>query len=258
MAISVNQVKIRVETLAVKSQNGYASSTDFNSDLRDANLTLFEFYIKQFEETERILDAIEPFVIESTLSLTLGQLSATTPFPADYAHKIEVGVLKVTNNPKNDCGGKGCKKSGCHSCGTKQAKPQTILPPITQPYPCDYLLSNEEKYTLSSPIRKPSIEKNIYRHSFKNGLIHVYPKETSSIYFKYFKLPPTPFWGSTDVSTPDGDFQQFDPSTTIDMGFPEQEFSNVVDLMMLYLGIEIRETPLIQFAKMKQTQPLIQ
>lgn len=261
MAISVNTVYERVSVLAKKSQNGYQSGADFNSDLIDANLTLYEYYVNIFEETQRILDALIPFVVEAQLPLTQSTFSATTPFPSNYAHRLEIGVLKTTNSMKNDCGGKGCGSHGCHSCNSTLVttrQPVTVYPPDMQLYPCDYLVTNEVMWTLSSAIRKPSIQKGIYRHTFKDGLIHVYPKETKRIYFKYLKQPATPVWGSTFVSNANGDFEQYNPAASTDLEFPPQEISNIVDLMCFYLGIELRETPLINFAKQKQTQPLVQ
>lgn len=128
MAINVNEIKTRVESLAKKSQKGYLSSDDFNSDLKDANLTLFEFYVDEFERTQRILDGLLPFIKETTISLTPSAFSAIGNYPSDYAHDLELGVLKVTNNPENDCKGKGCGKKGCKSCG-QGATPKKAYPP---------------------------------------------------------------------------------------------------------------------------------
>lgn len=268
MAISVNNVYERVSVLAKKSQNGYSSGADFNSDLRDCNLTLYEFYYKIFEEEQRIADALLPFIKEVSLPLTKNLYSATTPFPSDYQHRLEIGVNKVLN-AENDCGGQGCKKKKCVSCNTPlptqvyQVFPKTPLtPPSIKQYPCDYMTTDEEMWTLSSAIRKPSIKKNIYRHTFKNNLIHVYPKEVNSIWFKYLRKSATPYWDSTLVSTANGDYEQFIPvgpgSLSVDFEFPEQEFSNIVDIMLFYLGVEVRESVLINFVKAKQTQPLVQ
>lgn len=260
MPINVNLLKERVESLAVKSQNGYVTSSQYNSDLIDANNTLYEYYVNIFEETQRILDALLPFVKETNLPLTRGVFSATTPFPTDYRHDLEVGVNKVVNNPANECSDGKCKKRSCRACNpaTTTLEPHTALPPIITLYPADYMNTDEERYTLSSAIRKPSMAKNIFRYTYKNGIIHVYPKEVSSIYYKYLRNPLQPFWGSTLVSNANGDYEAYDSATSVQIEFPEQEFSNIVDLMCFYLGIEIRETPLIQFAKMKLTQPLIQ
>lgn len=232
MAIDVNTLKIRIEALARKSQNGYASSVDFNSDLNDANLTIYEFYYAEFERTQKIVDALNPFIKEEDLVLTEGVLSATVAFPTDYFHRLEVGVNKLVN-ADNDC-----------EPGT------TVKPPIQTPYPCDYLHQSEERSTLSSPIRKPSVKKAIYRHTFKNNIIHVYPKSVPSIYFKYLRKPAVPFWNSTNESNANGDFEQYTASGSTQIEFPAQEFSMFVNLMLFYLGIETKG-PLIEYAKAK-------
>lgn len=258
MPINVNDLYVRISSLALKSQAGYQTSIQFNSDLQGANILLYEYYYKIYSETERIENALLPFIVESNLPLTQAQFSGITDFPADFFHRLEIGVLKTTNNPQNNCNGGGCKKAGCTSCNPVASnKPPTVYPPIMQLYPCDFLLDNEEKYVLSSPIRKPSVSKSIYRHSYKNNKIHVYPRETNSIYLKYLRKAVTPFWNSTLVSTPNGDAEVYSQSGSVQSEFPEQEFENMTDILLLMLGIEIRENALINFVKSKQQENIV-
>lgn len=259
MPINVNVLKERVESLAVKSQNGYVTSSQYNSDLQAANIVIYEYYYKQFEETQKILDCLLPFVKEVTLSLTQSTLSATVPFPSDYFHRLQLGVLKVTNNPSNDCSDGKCKKKSCRSCNQPTASNQTAtaLPPIINPLPCDYINTDELFYTLSSSIRKPSVSKGIYRHTFFDNLIHVYPKETRSIYFKYLRQPAVPFWNSAPVSTPNGDFEQYTSIGSTQIEFPETELETFTDILLYFIGIEIRESAILNFVKGKQQENLV-
>jgi len=232
MAISVNDLKIAVESLSKKSQNGYLSSNDYNSDLQQANLLIYEYYYKIFELEERIVDALNPFLVEVTLPLTQGARSATTPFPANFFHRVECSVNKVTNQ---DCGEQ----------------------PLVQTINCDYLLSNEVSYTLSSSIRRPSIKKNIYRHTYINNIIHVFPKETQNLILKYLRKPNQPVWASTPTSTPNGDIEIYNPGASVQVEFPEQEFNNFVDILLFSLGIQLRENAILNFVKMKQQENLV-
>lgn len=242
MAINTNTLKVRVESLAKKSQHGYLSSVSFNSDLQAANLTLYQFFYKQFEDTQNIVDGLLPFIKEVSLPLAQGTISATTPFPFDYHHRIECGVLVATNQD-NDCD-------------------DDIQQPTTELFPVDYLVSNEEKYTLTSAIRKPNLAKNIYRHTFKNNLIHVYPRETRALEFKYFRKPAVPYWDSYLNITANGDVETFIPvgganpntgaaSLTVSIEFEEEYQEQFTDLLLFYLGVQLRETDLIVFAKEK-------
>ena len=84
--VDVNTLRVRTETLARKNQAGYQSSTDYNSDLQAANLLFYEYLYKQFEETQKIVDGLMPFLVEDTLPLTQGTRSATHKLPEDYYH----------------------------------------------------------------------------------------------------------------------------------------------------------------------------
>ena len=309
MPINPNILKIRVESLAKKSQQGYYTSVSFNSDLQAANTIFYEYLYKQFEDTQKIVDGLIPFISEVSLQLTPDTRSAITPFPGDYRHRLECGVLKVTNAEKECVNNPRIYKGtvvvflssnyiyvhvpswfsggavrvnnilftvvtywgpnylvipdtfAAHEVVDVQFQEnKTSLPPEVELYPCDYLLTNEEKYTLTSAVRKPSTLKNIFRHTFKNNLIHVYPRETRVLEFKYLRVPVTPFWDSFASSTANGDIEVFipiggtnpntgAPSLTTDFEFPAQEEENIVDLLLLFMGIEMRSSPLIEFAR---------
>ena len=117
--------------------------------------------------------------------------------------------------------------------------------------------ADEEADVLSSFIRKPDMKKKIFRHTFKNNKIYVYPTTISKINFKYLRKPLAAFYASIIQSTPTGDFRVFDPALSVDLEWPEQEKDNFLDLMLFYLGIEIRSSQIIDFVKMKQKQGLV-
>jgi hypothetical protein len=207
------------------------ASTSFNRDIEAANLVLFEYYFVQYELTKKIANAMTPFLVEKSITnIATTNFSSVFDYPADLFHETELKFEKTVNK---DCGN------------------EVSIVPI------DYLQDNEEAYTLSSPIRKPDLGKNIIRWNRKNGQIHVYPKEVKSIYIKYLKKPRTPFYATTISVNPLQDIEVYDPVTSINFLWDMQEAENIVDLILLYQGMQLRETAIIQFAKAKQKNALV-
>jgi len=232
MAFSTEYIYERVSDLIQKQQAGYMASSSFNRDIEAANLVLFEYYFVQYELTKKIANAMTPFLVEESINnIGTTNFSSIFNYPTELFHETELKFEKTVNK---DCGN------------------EVSIVPI------DYLQDNEEAYTLSSPIRKPNLDKNIIRWNRKNNQIHVYPKEVKSIYIKYLKKPRTPFYGTTIITTsPDRDFEEFDPATSVDFEWDLQEAENIVDLILLYQGMQLRETAIIQFAKAKQKNALV-
>jgi hypothetical protein len=232
MAFSTQYIYERVSDLIQKQQAGYMPSSSFNRDIEAANLVLFEYYFVQYELTKKIANAMTPFLVEISINNTAAtNFSSIFDYPTNLFHETELKFEKTLNK---DCGN------------------EVSIVPI------DYLQDNEEAYTLSSPIRKPNLDKNIIRWNRKNNVIHVYPKEVKSIYIKYLKKPQTPFYGTTiNTTSPDRDFEEFNPLTSVDFEWDLQEAENIVDLILLYQGMQLRETAIIQFAKAKQKNALV-
>jgi hypothetical protein len=231
MAFSTQYIYDRVSDLIQKQQAGYMASSSFNRDIEAANLVLFEYYFVQYELTKKIANAMTPFLVEESINnIGTTNFSSIFNYPTELFHETELKFEKTVNK---DCGN------------------EVSIVPI------DYLQDNEEAYTLSSPIRKPNLDKNIIRWNRKNNQIHVYPKEVKSIYIKYLKKPRTPFYGTTTSINPLQDIEVFDPTTSVDFEWDLQEAENIVDLILLYQGMQLRETAIIQFAKAKQKNALV-
>ena len=76
-----------------KESKGLAVSPDAFSDfLKVENLTLFNDYVRIFETTRIVSDALRPFKATSTRTLTAGNVSA----PSDYAHMTAMHVGGTT------------------------------------------------------------------------------------------------------------------------------------------------------------------
>jgi hypothetical protein len=229
--ISTQYIYERVSDLIQKQQAGYMSSSSFNRDIEAANLVLFEYYFVQYELTKKIANAMTPFLLEVPIaSIGTTNFSSIFDYPADLFHETELKFEKTVNK----------------ECGN-----EVSIVPI------DYLQDNEEAYTLSSPIRRPNLDKNIIRWNRKNNKIHVYPKEIKEVYIKYLKQPRTPVYSVTLVSNPQQDIEVYNPLLSVDFEWDMQEAENIVDLILLYQGMQLRETAIIQFAKAKQKNALV-
>jgi len=223
--ISVQTVFERVKDLSRKDKAGYTSAAEFNRNLAEAQTLLMDWYYKMFEANEKTLDSLAPFIKETSLLIT-NQFCA---FPTDYRHKLEGGY----NFTYNNCDG---------------------VNPTTNTVGMQHLKTGEVMKTLSSAIRKPKIdvEKQTgkFAYTFVNNMIKVYPKElTGSIYFKYITDPPVSLYNVTiDLVNQEEDY---DPATSIDLQWGEQDQSNLVDLMLFFKGIQVREGDLLQWVVQK-------
>jgi hypothetical protein len=221
MPISVQYLHDFTKDLLAKDQAGWRTTDEFNRMLQAAEQTLFEFYYQQFEQSQKIVDAIVPFLVTTNLNLTNG----VSPLPSNYWHRATVGYRWIKNQ---DCGD-----------------------PIVEDIPVDYMQVNEVFDTLSNPIRKPSLPKKIVRHTFIGKDLYVYPIETKSVIFRYFRQPQYGLYSTTLVSTADGDFENYDANTSTDLEWGQQETQNLANLIMFMSGVEIKDSQVVEYAMAK-------
>jgi len=222
--IPVEYIFNATNDLTRKNNAGYTSSEEFNRHLNQCQDMLMRYYYKLFEESQIVVDSLFPFLKE--LQLIVGT-NGIVPMPDDYRYRLEVGYLEVFNAACEETGG-----------------------PTIQPKPMHYLAANEVIETLSSPIRKPSKEKRIYKHTFVNNYMQVYPKDlTGYVNFKYVRDPLQAVYATTFDSI--NRIQVFDSSNSVDLEWLDQDRDNLVDLLLLMKGISIRETALTQWIMQK-------
>jgi len=226
MAISVEFLYNQTQDLAAKNQSGYQTTEEFNNSLLSAQNAIFKYYYQQFEQTQEILDALRPFIKTETLSLTPSAFYSSSQLPSDYRHRLEVSYVYTTNN---DCG-------------------QGVTSELQS---VDYMQTDEVASTLSNAIRKPSIPKKILRHTLEGNLIKVFPP-VQSVDIKYLRNPITPVYATTLVSNADGDFEQFDAANSVDLEWGEQETETFINVLLMQLGFEIKDSELIQYSQLKR------
>ena len=222
--VNINNIFDRVQDLSRKDKSGYMSSEEFNRDFSQAQDILYEYYYEQYERSQEIVDSLNPFHVEVELLIENGYCE----LPIDYRHRTEVGYLKIKNPD---------------ICGPGE--------PSISPYPVPYINANEERETLASAIRKPSVVKNRYYHTFINNKLRILPTDISGyIVLKYLKVPPPALYAVTlDVVN---DEENYDPLNSINPIWNNQDAHHLVDLMLLFKGIEVRENALIEWVRLKQ------
>lgn len=99
-------------------------------------------------------------------------------------------------------------------------------------------------YILNSSA-KPTLQNAIYE-KYKDK-IKVYPTEINDINVRYIRTPKAPKW---TYFTANG-AQLFNPANPSyqDFELHESEFSNVVNRMLLYFGINLREAEIVEIAQ---------
>ena len=78
--ISVQYLYDFTNDLLAKDQGGWRTVDEFNRMLEAAEQTLFEFYYVRFEQTQKIVDAIIPFMESVNVNLTNG----VSDLPSNY------------------------------------------------------------------------------------------------------------------------------------------------------------------------------
>lgn len=219
--VSVEYIFKRVnDALARKNQAGYSSASDFNGDLRDSENILYEFFYKDYEVNQKISDALAVFLEEKEFPI----LNGIVTIPPDYRHPIEMVYVKKTTDDK------------CNS--------------VAEEVLMDKLQSNEERDTLASAIRKPSLEKGLLYWVQLSDKFRVRPTSLQgSVIFKYLRQPNFGVY-STKVDLV-REMEVYDSATSKDLEWKESESVGIIDLMLLHKGIEIRDSELVQFAQAK-------
>ena len=214
----------RVRDLSRKDKAGYSSAVEFNRDLAEVQDILMEYYYMMFEMNEMGLDSLSPFIVEKDLVIA----NQFCEFPNDYRYKLECGYVFSQNVNTKDC---------------------KVKNPILDYKEAQHLRSNEVLKTINSPIRKPKLGRK-YAYEFVNNKIKVYPRELVGYWhLKYIIDPPVATYAVTVNQATDE--EDYDAQNSIDLIWNRQDQHNLVDLLLFFKGIEIRESLLLQWVQQK-------
>lgn len=214
-----------VNDLARKHRSGgYTSDDQFNRINKSAEIALFQHFAKIYEDTQDIVDHLNPFVVYSSLLPT--DKAGNLAFPSDYAHRINLGGLYI-ENPK-ECG-----------------EGVTI-----NREPCVYLRNDEVNQVQSSVLKyvKPDVATKTFYHVFRNNRIEVLPKGLFWVELTYLKYPVYGEIKFTMTVVNDEDVLTYDPNASKDLEWNMISFNHLVGLHLSALGIELSSPDLIQYA----------
>lgn len=221
--ISVKTLFDNVQTLAAKDRGGYSSAFEFNSMLELAQITLLEFHADNLPSSQAT-DALVPF-LRPDVEISIG-IEGIATYPEDYYRILDVRVSMMVNSS---------------TCGEG---PQKFTYPTEQ-----IALQDANKYR-QSKIRGGKARKSYLYYQSLSG-IHFLPLLQGKAVVSYITLPTTAIYGVTDTAGG----EEYDGSASTDLDWPQEQLSNLTDLMLSYKGIQIREGVLSKFVLSKtQTQ----
>lgn len=108
--------------------------------------------------------------------------------------------------------------------------------------PIEIVKENDWLKRTSSTITAPTLKYPIAR--FLGGKIQVRPKSLSKVHLTYYRYPNTPKWAYIIVNSR----PQYDSVNSVDIEANEDAFNEIAMLCLGYLGINLREQDLFQYA----------
>lgn len=211
--ISVQQIYLRLNDLLKKETGGFMSNDAFNRLVNEVQKVLFLYWSKKFEESQEVVDALQPFITEQVLQIVDGLVG----YPPDYRRLSSVWYRYVVNS------------------GTE---------PETREWLLDSVAKNEDVRGYRRPLLgKPQT----YRYEQLSDSLRVMPVAAGgTVRLKYLKTPPD---ASRAVTYNGATFDEdYNAGSTVDLQWPASEFSNILSLMLLSKGVETEKGELITFA----------
>ena len=219
--ISVEYLWNHINQLSRKDHAGYSSTEEFNRDLQTAQEDLYDFYLNIYEQTSRIGEALDPLINKTLLS----QTSGAYPLPSDYRQRISVAAEWYTDESCSDS--------------------KEYIPVI-------YNAKNEIRMSQFNSIEKPVLtDQYTWKYTIIDGSIYVYPSELKGrVELFYFQNAPTAERGFTLNTTTQE--EEYDAGSTTDLVWPQSETSNFIDILLLYKGVSIKQSELVQYVSAKR------
>lgn len=224
--MNVDYIYKRVLDLSAKDRSGYIDPNEFNRNLRDSENLLYDFYLMNYDKTKREQEALNPFIEKERIS----QVNGSYPHPNNYRRNIGAMVSVVSYE---ECDGE----------------------PKEKLYPADELKATEFTHTITSTIRSPSLKRKLFRLENLNGFHKVLPEEfKGDLILKYLRYPIYGEWVGT-LNEISQEFE-YDATSSTQLEWNVAEESDLIDLILFHVGIQIRETELLSWAAAKKSVSL--
>ena len=219
---NINNFKTFVEFCSGKVQSGNTVTTpQFNELCNQAQLQIFEKDRLIFLKTQESSDFLDWFL--KNLVLNPNPSTGFLPYPPDFQHTSAVRSYYVKPN-------------------------QTSFEVKVD------LVKNTDWGTISSSqLQKPT--KRFPKYTEFKDEYRFLPKDIGIVMLDYYKTPVAPVWGYTIVNNQ----ELYDPTTSTDFEFADFATNEVAAVYLGYIGINLLEPELEQFAEMqkKETNSLL-
>ena len=230
MAINVDTVYKTVLLILNKEQRGYVTPDEFNKIGTQVQLEIFEKYFEDLNQQLRVPQADSEY--------------------ADRQKNIDnnISIFKTIGNCTYDAGGYFLPPSNLHRIGTVIYKDEKEIQRVQR---------NELLNINMSPLTKPTTAFPIYVYEDGSTTslprIYIYPSTITNpahVSVSYVRKPVNPIWayqqlgGGTWTSGP----YIYNPATSVQFELDSTEQTNVITRILLYMGIVIKDSQIIQVA----------
>lgn len=113
--------------------------------------------------------------------------------------------------------------------------------------PVHFPARDERLMSLSSAVRGPSLERKVVVGKIRSGDIQIWPDTDNQLFLQYYT---TPVEASRAVTVDIDEIEEvYDAGSTVDLNWPSDLLQDFVDLMLLFKGVIIRDSSLIQWVQ---------
>ena len=219
--ILVLDVWNRIDAYSAKYQSGTDVVAYFNSALAEVQLELFNTVSPLYDANEKVKSLLDFWVkSQAGNSASDGSLAVGTD-PEVVNRPLGVGYTDGTN----------------------------ILFGI-------YEVSENELVAIARmPQRAPNVAKKIVYYRFNSpNTIQFYPATTTPYSLFYLIYPTEAKIAFTFTETDDEDIMTYDPTDSVDLGWPQSAYNLIVYLMLQKYGVTVRESILEEYSKFGVTE----
>jgi len=225
MASIINTVRATVLSIANKNNYGYITPSDFNLYAKQAQLDIFEDYFYQYnnwivKQNARVsgsgyADIVKGLVeVVDSFSQTLGYVPVFSQFDLPDNYYL---VNKIYFIPDN-----------------------TEVERVSQ---SKILSLNASELTAPSEM--------FPAYTLQVNTVTLYPDTTQTIEIQYIRYPKDPNWTYISLNQGEPVFDQ-SASDYQDFELPLSDQVNLVNKILQYAGMSIREIPLVQFGQAEE------
>jgi len=214
----------KVCQLLKKQFKGFLNGEDFTRSIQTAELEAFEHFVTYFERTQRIADALLPFIARADIQSSPG--GEVVP-PSNYRHHIRLSHKIIVN-----------------TTGEPQVKIRKIR----------YAASNQVEDMLDDYIDRPDKTRGKYIYTYENGKIQLYEAGSILTVLRYIRTPVFGKIAFTLSETENGITYTHDAENSNALEWPEHVYPLIENLVLEQFGVETREQIIQQYAMLEKQQ----